>query len=98
MADIVERLRKHVNNRGGPSLQNGAWEMMLEAADLIERLRGPLQDLASYEMVAVGFSGALKPSDIKDCLWVAGFAGRQPEFRHFEAARDAVSSIKNGTP
>jgi hypothetical protein len=38
--DIVERLRKHVNNRGGPSLQNGAWEMMLEAADEIERLRG----------------------------------------------------------
>lgn len=38
--DIVKRLRDHVNNRGGPSIQNGAWEMMLEAADEIERLRG----------------------------------------------------------
>lgn len=37
--DIVKRLRNHVNNRGGPSIANGAWEMMLEAADEIERLR-----------------------------------------------------------
>jgi hypothetical protein len=43
MSDIVERLRKHVNNRGGPSLQNGAWEMMLEAADEIEKLRDGLR-------------------------------------------------------
>jgi len=38
-ADIVERLRNHVNNRGGASLQNGAWQMMLDAADEIERTR-----------------------------------------------------------
>jgi len=37
--DIVERLRKHVNDRGGASLENGAWSMMLKAADEIERLR-----------------------------------------------------------
>lgn len=37
--DIVERLRKHVGDRGGASLQNGAWQMMLEAADEIEGLR-----------------------------------------------------------
>lgn len=39
MSDIVDRLRKHVNNRGGASLQNGAWQMMLDAADEIERYR-----------------------------------------------------------
>jgi hypothetical protein len=39
MADIVERLRKHVNDRGGSSIANGAWEMMLEAASEIEHLR-----------------------------------------------------------
>jgi hypothetical protein len=31
--DIVERLRNHVNHRNGPSLLNGAWQMMLDAAD-----------------------------------------------------------------
>jgi hypothetical protein len=41
--DIVKRLRDHVNNRGGPSIQNGAWEMMLEAADEIERFREALR-------------------------------------------------------
>ena len=41
--DIVERLRKHVNDRGGASLENGAWSMMLKAADEIERLREALK-------------------------------------------------------
>lgn len=41
--DITKRLRDHVNNRGGPSIQNGAWEMMLEAADFIEQLREALR-------------------------------------------------------
>ncbi|MGM5018687.1 hypothetical protein [Tardiphaga sp. 367_B4_N1_1] len=38
-ADIVERLRKHVNDRGGASIDNGAWQMMLDAAGEIEDLR-----------------------------------------------------------
>ena len=41
--DIVERLRKHVNDRGGASLENGAWPMMLKGADEIERLREALK-------------------------------------------------------
>lgn len=49
--DIVDRLRVHVQARGGPSRDaktgkvnapNGAWVMMLEAADEIERLRKTL--------------------------------------------------------
>ena len=43
--DIVERLRKHVNDRGGASLENGAWSMMLKGADEIERLREALQKI-----------------------------------------------------
>ena len=43
--DIVERLRKHVNDRGGASLENGAWSMMLKAADEIERLRQYISEL-----------------------------------------------------
>lgn len=39
MSDLVERLRAHVNNRGGASIQNGAWQMMLDAADQIEQLQ-----------------------------------------------------------
>lgn len=42
--DIVERLRDHVDNRGGPSIENGAWQMMLEAADEIERLKAALNE------------------------------------------------------
>lgn len=67
-------------------------ELMVEAADEIARLRTPLEDLASYELIAVGFNGAFTKSDLKDCLWIAGFAGRQPEFRHFEAARAALTA------
>ena len=43
--DIVKRLRKHVNDRGGASLENGAWSMMLKSADEIERLREVLKEL-----------------------------------------------------
>ena len=43
--DIVERLRKHVNDRGGASLENGAWSMMLKGADEIEQLRDALKEL-----------------------------------------------------
>ena len=47
MTDIVERMRAHITNRGGlsrdadgnPVAPNGAWAMMLEAADEIERTR-----------------------------------------------------------
>jgi hypothetical protein len=46
MTDIVDRLRNHVNNRGGASLQNGAWQMMLEAADEIEFLRRAVKTAA----------------------------------------------------
>lgn len=35
---IVQRLRDHVAARGGPTLENGAWQMMLDAADRIEAL------------------------------------------------------------
>lgn len=35
--DLVRRLRAHVEDRGGPS-GNGAWQMMLDAADRIETL------------------------------------------------------------
>jgi hypothetical protein len=37
--DIVNRLRAHVNDRGGPSIENGGWQMMLDAADDIEVLQ-----------------------------------------------------------
>jgi hypothetical protein len=47
--DIVERLRNHVNHRNGPSLLNGAWQMMLDAADEIAKLRAE-RDAAAREM------------------------------------------------
>jgi hypothetical protein len=52
---IEDRLRAHVNSRNGPArdaatgnivLPNGAWVMMLEAADEIERLRRRVAELS----------------------------------------------------
>lgn len=45
---LAERMRKHVRDRGGlakdddgkPVIPNGAWAMMIEAADVIESLEG----------------------------------------------------------
>ncbi len=45
-AGLASRLRHHVQSRGGlakdadgePIVPNGAWAMMLEAADMIEKL------------------------------------------------------------
>lgn len=45
---IEERLRQHVTARGGPQIENGAWSMMLEAADEIERLRQRDTEAAEY--------------------------------------------------
>ena len=36
--DLVKRLRSHVVSRGGASIENGAWQMMLDAADRIMEL------------------------------------------------------------
>ncbi len=53
MTDIVERLRRHVSSRvchPDYRLQNGAWSMMEEAADEIERLRGIVKEVTpDYE-------------------------------------------------
>lgn len=51
MSDLVKRLRKHVEDRGGPKLENGAWQMMLDAANEIERLRAEneIYKAADYE-------------------------------------------------
>jgi len=48
MSDIVERLRNHVNHRGGPTIENSAWQMMLEAAAEIEKLRERLEKAHSF--------------------------------------------------
>ena len=56
---LAERMRKHVRDRGGlakddegkPVIPNGAWAMMLEAADVIER---QANDIAFAYTHAVG--------------------------------------------
>jgi hypothetical protein len=54
-------------------------------------MRAALEPFAKYEMIAVGFNGCFSKEDLKDCTWVAGFKGPQPEFRHFQNARDALA-------
>ena len=40
--DLIERLERHVRDRSGPVLTNGAWAMMLEAAARIRELESRL--------------------------------------------------------
>lgn len=56
VSTLVDRLRNHVRDRGGMSrdaetgeivLPNGAWAMMLAAADEIEQLKAALRPFAS---------------------------------------------------
>lgn len=39
MNEISQKLRSYVQSRGGPALKGGAWELMLEAADEIDRMQ-----------------------------------------------------------
>jgi hypothetical protein len=57
--DIVERLRNHVNHRNGPSLLNGARQMMLDAADEITNLRAE-RDAAWEKICAVVNKGGFQ--------------------------------------
>lgn len=60
MTDIVERMRAHITNRGGmsrdadgnPVAPNGAWAMMLEAANEIERIRKANDEASAHVMEA----------------------------------------------
>lgn len=45
---IVENMRNHVNHRGGPTIQNSAWTMMLDAADLIDTLHAKISTLIGF--------------------------------------------------
>jgi hypothetical protein len=44
--DLIARLRDHVNHRGGPSIEGGAWSMMLSAADALEAQARRIEDIA----------------------------------------------------
>lgn len=47
--NIAEKLRNHVNSHGGPSLENGVWQLMLDAAGEIERLQSEVKKEAPHE-------------------------------------------------
>jgi len=75
--DIVERLRKHVNDRGGASLENGAWSMMLKGADEIERLREVLQHIRSLATTPV--RQIRLRSILEECVWFVNAALKEGE-------------------
>lgn len=72
------------------SVARAALDAITVAPPAGDAVREALEPLATYKMVAVGFNGALSRNDLKDCTWVAGFTGPQPEFRHFDNARAAL--------
>jgi hypothetical protein len=61
-------------------------------------LRSALEPFAKYEMIAVGFNGVFSKDDLKDCTWVAGFKGPQPEFKHFQGARESLAAQRPSAP
>jgi hypothetical protein len=68
---------------GGPALT--------EAHAEIDRLRAALKPFAGLQMGMVAIADAVRPVDLKDFDFIAGFRGPiQPEFRHYEAARAAL--------
>ena len=61
MNDLSKRLRGHVISKGGSRLKNGAWDMMMEAADRIDALEISLEkaknvrnNIAEAAAVSVG--------------------------------------------
>lgn len=44
MTSTAARLREHVGVRGGPTLQNGVWQLMLDAADEMDAIQRKLDD------------------------------------------------------
>jgi hypothetical protein len=71
-----------------------AWQKEIagiRAAPQSLSMQAALEPFAKYEMVAIGFNGCFSKEDLKECTWVAGFKGPQPEFRHFQNAREALA-------
>lgn len=59
-ADLIARLRAHVRKRDNPAIPNGAWAMMLEAADALE-LAGDRVERAEADLeTAEGLIAILK--------------------------------------
>lgn len=46
-AELADKMRRHVTFRDGVRLPNGAWSMMVEAANRLERKQQPIE-LSSY--------------------------------------------------
>lgn len=89
MSDIVERLRNHVNHRGGPTIENSAWQMMLEAAAEIEKLRAALKPFAAY----VG-----QPANVYEYEGVRmSLVNQDVLMRLCKAAAEALKETNNGT-
>ncbi|QUS40546.1 hypothetical protein RPMA_18180 [Tardiphaga alba] len=79
-ADIVERLRKHVNDRGGASIDNGAWQMMLDAASEIEGLRMEHQYACQELGVAIAERDAAARDMRERCAKVAEEMSENPNW------------------
>lgn len=59
MAEIINRLRNHVRSRlpgTAPQIENGAWQMMLDAADRIEELEAEKQSIRTALMALLSTS------------------------------------------
>ena len=75
-----------------------AWNARVSGVAQAASMREALEPFAKYEMIAVGFNGCFSKEDLKDCTWVAGFKGPQPEFRHFDNARKALAAQPPAAP
>lgn len=55
-----------------------------------------LKSFAKYKLKMVACAGSVTKRDQEGFSWVAGLDGDQPEFRHFDVARDIVRRLASG--
>lgn len=92
--DIVERLRAHVKDRGGSSLANGAWDMMLEAANEIERLEFEYER-ADQSAKRLGAKWKEAVEGLRDPAQTVQPLGLQNEIDRLRAGIQSIVDCKN---
>lgn len=91
MGDLVKQMRDHVTSRGGPTLKNGAWSMLLEAADRIEELEALCANL-NIQVQVWAQEARTQKSTVHKCYQAA--TGSTGEPGDWNGARPVVERIK----
>jgi hypothetical protein len=93
--DLADRLRRHVQERGGPTIENGVWQLMLDAADALDAVpsRAPVGEDAERIVACALAEYAGKDPD-KPHVGRAGQTLPYPEWRRWLGeAKAAIAAM-----